>query len=395
MFTARQEGTISLEDLCRELQREGIKIRKQSLQERFNEAASNFMKKMVEHALSKKIGLDKEHIECRFGRIIVNDSTIFQLPEEYSEKYKGNGGGASNAGIKNQYCFNLLSQEIIDLTVQAGTTPDCKYPLQDLRANDLRIEDLGYFKVEKFREIERAEAFFLSRLKFGVTIYTLEKEQYKKLDLLKLVDKMKEGEIKNIQVYLGEKEKFPTRLVLEKVPVQLANEKRRKLATDKQNKRKGISKERLIFCDVNAFITNCTQEQLPNHLVRQCYSLRWQVEIIFKAWKSFFKIDKIKQMKIERFECFHYGCLMLIIASTHLLSYFKQWYFNKHQEEISELKFLKLIASMRQEIKQITQKPKAAIEKFLNQLAEIIERTCVKEQKKNKLKPLTILRNLG
>jgi hypothetical protein len=395
VFTARQEGTISLEDLCRELQREGIKIRKQSLQERFNEAASNFMKKMVEHALSKKIGLDKEHIECRFGRIIVNDSTIFQLPEEYSEKYKGNGGGASNAGIKNQYCFNLLSQEIIDLTVQAGTTPDCKYPLQDLRANDLRIEDLGYFKVEKFREIERAEAFFLSRLKFGVTIYTLEKEQYKKLDLLKLVDKMKEGEIKNIQVYLGEKEKFPTRLVLEKVPVQLANEKRRKLATDKQNKRKGISKERLIFCDVNAFITNCTQEQLPNHLVRQCYSLRWQVEIIFKAWKSFFKIDKIKQMKIERFECFHYGCLMLIIASTHLLSYFKQWYFNKHQEEISELKFLKLIASMRQEIKQITQKPKAAIEKFLNQLAEIIERTCVKEQKKNKLKPLTILRNLG
>lgn len=99
-------------------------------------------------------------------------------------------------------------------------------------------------------------------------------------------------------------------------------------------------------------------------------------------------------MKIERFECFHYGSLMLIIASTHLLSYFKQWYFNKHQEELSELKFFKLIASMRQEIKQITQKPNTAIDDFLNQLAQIIERTCVKEQKKNKLKPLTILRNL-
>lgn len=233
------------------------------------------MKKMVEHALSKKLGLDKEHIECRFGRIIVNDSTSFQLPEKYSEKYKGYGGGASNAGIKNQYCFDLLSQEIIDITVQAGVTPDCKYPLQDLRAKDLRIEDLGYFKVEKFRTIERAGAFFLSRLKFGVIIYTLEKGQYKKLDLLKLVAKMKKGEIKNIQVYLGEKEKFPTRLVLEKVSEQLANEKRRKLTTDKQNKRKGISKERLIFCDVNAFITNCTEEQLPNRLVRQCYSLRW------------------------------------------------------------------------------------------------------------------------
>jgi IS4 transposase len=289
----------------------------------------------------------------------------------------------------------MLSHEIIDITVQEAIIPDCKYALQDLRANDLRIEDLGYFKVEKFRIIEKERAYFLSRLKFGVNIYILEKEQYKKLDLLKVLGKMREGEIKNMQIYLGEKEKYPTRLVLEKVPARLANEKRRKLTTDKQNKRKGISKERLIFCDVNAFITNCSQEQLPDSLLRQCYSLRWQVEIIFKAWKSHFKFDKVNQMKIERFECFHYGCLMLIIASTNLLGYFKQWYLNKHKEEISELKFFKLIASMKQEIKEVIKKQASEIANFLDYLADIIERTCVKEQKKNKLRPLSILRNLS
>lgn len=394
MFTSKQEGTTSVEDLCRELQKEGIKMRKQSLQERFNESASNFMKNMVEHALSKKLGLKKEGIECRFERIVINDSTVFQLPAEYADKYKGCGGGASNAGVKTQYCYDLLSQQIIDITVQDGTSPDCKYPLQDLRSNDLRIEDLGYFKVEKFSVIEKAEAYFLSRLKFGVNIYSLAKGHYKQLDLLNVVGKMQEGEIKNMQVYLGEKEKYPTRLVLEKVPRQLANEKRRKLTTDKQNKRKGISKERLIFCDVNAFITNATGEQLPNHLLRQCYSLRWQIEIIFKAWKSLFKIDKVKQMKIERFECFHYGCLMLIIASANLLRYFKQWYIKKYQDEISELKFFKLITSMKQELKEMIKKHKCEIAIFLDQLSEIIERTCVKEQKKNRLKPLTIIRNL-
>jgi hypothetical protein len=394
VFTARKEGTISLEDLCRELQKEGIKIRKQSLQERFNESASNFMKEMVEQALSKKLGLEKEVIACNFGRIIINDSTQFQLPEEYAHKYKGTGGGASKAGIKNQYCYDLLSQEIIDITIQDGITPDCNYPLQDLRANDLRIEDLGYFKVERVKEIEKSGAFFLSRLKFGVTIYILEKGQYIKLDVLKAVKEMRTGELKNIKIYLGEKEKFPTRLVLEKVPEQLADEKRRKLKTDKQNKRKAISKERLIFCDVNAFITNCTQEQLPDKLLRACYSLRWQVEIIFKAWKSHFKIDKVKQMNIERFECFHYGCLMLIIASTHLLRYFKQRYLNKHKEEISELKFFKLMISLKQELKEIMKKQKSEIANFIEHLADIIERTCIKEQKKNKLKPLIIINNL-
>ena len=100
-------------------------------------------------------------------------------------------------------------------------------------------------------------------------------------------------------------------------------------------------------------------------------------------------------MKIERFECFHYGCLMLIIASTNLLGYFKQWYLNKHNEEISELKFFKLIASMKQDIKEIIKKQMSEFADFLDQLADIIERTCVKEQKKNKLKPLSILRILS
>ncbi len=68
---------------------------------------------------------------------------------------------------KSKLHYDLLSQEILDTTLQNGTTPDCKYPLHDLRANDLRLEDLGYFKVERVREIEKTGAFFPSRLKFG------------------------------------------------------------------------------------------------------------------------------------------------------------------------------------------------------------------------------------
>ena len=71
-----------MDDLCRELLKDGIEIRKQSLQSRFNEGATLFMRTMVEYALSKKLGLDKEKIECKFGRIVIDDSTVFQLPVE-------------------------------------------------------------------------------------------------------------------------------------------------------------------------------------------------------------------------------------------------------------------------------------------------------------------------
>lgn len=391
VFIARREDTISLEDLCRELQKEGIEIRKQSLQNRFSASAADFMKKMVEHALSDKLGLRGKKIECGFDRIVINDSTVFQLPDEYADRYKGYGGEASVAGIKHQYCYDLLNQEILDITVQRATEADVNYPLQDLRKNDLRIEDLGYFKVEKFRAIEKAEAYFLSRLKFGITIYISRNGIFKKLDLLKIIDKMQEGEIRSIEIYLGEKEKFPCRLVLEKVPKQIANEKRRKLKTDKQNKRKSISKQRLIFCDVNAFVTNSSIERLPDNLLRQCYSLRWQIEIMFKSWKSYFKIDKVRKMKIERFECINYGCLMLIIISTNLFRYFKQWYLHKCRDELSELKFFKFIVSIKTEFYEVVKNQQYLIADFLDYITAIIERTCIKEQKKNKLKPLNII----
>ena len=395
VYTAKKEGTTSLEDLCRELQKEGVKIRKQSLQGRFNKDAKDFMQAMVEHALEKKLGLDRQKLECKFGRIVIDDSTVFQLPAAYSGTYKGSGGGASIAAIKNQYCYDLLSQEIIDITVQEDTVPDCKYPLQDLRKDDLRIEDLGYFKIDRFRQIQEAGAYYLSRLKFGVNIFVQQEGTYKPLDLLKVIRDMRVGEMISMQIFLGKKEKSSTRMVLERIPMELANQKRRKLKTDKQNKRKNLSKERLILCDVNAFITNCTPEQLPENLLRQCYSLRWQIEIMFKAWKSVFKIDKVKQMKIERFECFHYGCLMLIIASTHLLRYFKQMHVKKHNNEISELKFFKLMASMKQELKDTIKNGRSHMAAFFDLLTPIIERTCIKEQKKNRLIPLKIIENLA
>lgn len=60
VFDAKNESTTSIEDLTRELQKDNIFIRKQSLQDRFHKPPSCFMKKMIEHALSKKLLLEKE-----------------------------------------------------------------------------------------------------------------------------------------------------------------------------------------------------------------------------------------------------------------------------------------------------------------------------------------------
>ncbi|CAM4413391.1 hypothetical protein BAMA_16345 [Bacillus manliponensis] len=54
---------------------------------------------------------------------------------------------------------------------------------------------------------------------------------------------------------------------------------------------------------MNVYITNIPPEEVPTNYVHSLYSLRWQVEILFKTWKSFFEIDECKDIKKERLEC--------------------------------------------------------------------------------------------
>jgi IS4 transposase len=221
--------------------------------------------------------------------------------------------------------------------------------------------------------------------------YLNDNGQYESIDLIKIKNEIKQAEQRAIIVYIGQ-EKLQTRLIIEKVPQPIADEKRRKLKTDKQNKRKSLSKERLELCDLNVYITNTTEQQLPLAQVREYYSLRWQVEIIFKAWKSVYNIDKVKKMKIQRFKCIFYSTLILILLTTQLLNYCKVHLYKTTKEELSEFKMFKALKSILKEFKNAVRKTNQEIMEFLDLLQTMVPITCVKQEKKGRKTPYNIIK---
>ncbi len=388
VFMGAGNYQLSLTQRCCYLLNCGIKISKQALDKRLNKKAVVFIKSILEAVLKLKLmeGSTQELLGG-FSSVKILDATSFQLPGELCEHYRGFGGGASKSGIKTHYQVSITNTDDMALEVVRGTSPDPCTSLMGGDSGELLLFDLGYFDLNTLGKIAQDNAWYVSRIKYNTQIWIETPNGFDRLSWQEQIKKMQVGQIEEIAVYLGMQRKVKTRLIIERVPDKIAHQKRRKLKTDKVNKRKNLSKGRLAFCDVNAFITNTTEKQLKTEHVRSIYGLRWQIEIYFKTWKSYMNIDKVEKMNIHRFNCTHYASLIYIILSTKLFLFFKQRTWKKHGKELSELKAMKLLARHREWIWQVIYDPIQKARDRLEILQDILNTHCIKENKKGKLTP--------
>ena len=233
MFVHQQGKNLSLLDLCGDLYAQhGLHIRKQSIQERFNERAVAFMKSILSMLLENQLkSTVKEESLSFFNRVRIKDSTRFTLPSSYASIYQGLGGAVANSEsmISIQYEYDLLSSSTLDLRLTTGTRNDqldAKENTHDIAENDLFIRDLGYSTLGYLQQIINGKAYFLNRLNPQASVYNTEKNE-EKIDFSKCQKKMKKYNLSYLQynVSIGKDAKVPCRLII--YPVDRATYEKR------------------------------------------------------------------------------------------------------------------------------------------------------------------------
>ncbi len=343
----------SLSQMCEELfERHGVVMSKQSLDERFNTFAVRFMRQCFNTVFEQVLGYRTETmVHPVFERVLLTDATSFQLPAHLAAFYQGNGGDNGPAGIKIHQQYDLLSGSVRQLEVRDGKESDVKV-LQDFDYSQveqqLHLLDLGYFKIDHLQALDEAGGYFISRYKTGVTLYSRQDEVYQPINWVELLDKVATY-ITLPELYLGQgPEKLPVRLIIERVPEAVATRRRHKQKRKVANKSKkarypayGTSALKELLINYNIFITNTTHEQLTNEQVQLYYRLRWQIELLFKIWKSVLELDKIGKMSIFRFECYLYSRLVVLLLSTQVANMLKS--VAEQDFELSEWKAMRYL----------------------------------------------------
>jgi hypothetical protein len=354
----------TLVTLCTKLsEKTGVVISNQALDQRLNERCVKFLKKIFEKLLRKTIA-NNTHIpsiwDKYFKRIRILDSTAFQVPESYKDIYPGSGGCSQPSGVKIQLEYEIKSGNLMNIAVGAGSGSDNTFgsKIRDtIKAGDLILRDLGYFSFEDFLDIENKDAFYISRLKPNIAVYiesndieyykngTPKKSSlFKRIYISEIMKQMRDGDDYEIKdVYIGKARMLKTRLILYKLTKNQLEKRSEKCK--KNAKKKGIEKSdnTIQLLGISIYITNIEESVLSAEQVHEFYSLRWQIEIIFKTWKSIFHIHGVKQVKIERFQCQLYGKLILLLLNSAVMFEMRALAIKAKKLEASEMKVTEIV----------------------------------------------------
>lgn len=360
MFAGKPSGQLSLEDLANDFcEQHGISISKQALQERFNDFSVTFMKSVLEKQLTQQLPpIAKSESYRYFNRIRVKDSTRFCVPDEYVSTYKGQGGIGTRAQLSIQYEYDLLTGNpvVLELTSACrNDQQDSKETLDNIQPGDLLIRDLAYTSQQYIQHITHTRAYYLNRLNSKWKIYDTKGVQ---LDFSKIVKQLNKHSLPLLEldvfINIGNQQ-LPTRLVISKVDPQTYTKRIGKAQVAAKSKGYELSKKFKTYAGLNLFITNIPRQWLKAKEIRGVYSLRWQIELLFKVWKSQANINNVKAMKIQRFQCHLLGKLLWLLLHWKMLRVVQDWI--QHTKEksyhCSVWKFYKVVTRLSTLLRQV------------------------------------------
>ena len=403
-----------LSNLCAKLEsNEKISISPQALSKRFNKEAVKFLEMVFHGALNSQNEITRSNeplLKSCFNRILIVDSTGFKLDDKHADDYKGCGIKSS---VKIQLQYDLLTGEFIHCELEAGSIADAKYlgALQNtIEKGDLSLKDLGYFKTEDLKFIEQMEAFYISRLKVNANLYTREevvdcrskgesivRSRYSYVDIKVLAEPLSEGETLEFNnIYIGNTKKTRTksRLILTKLTEECKRKKEiRNQKVKERGDKKGVEKDKW-WLDYNCYITNVPCEILSMEQIHLIYTMRWQVEIMFKIWKSLFKIHEVKKSGLERLQCFIYGRLIMILLTSSIVSTARKINYSEKGKELSEIKSFGVVKQYFNELYMCIFKGKFVLYEIFRRMLFSIQRYGIKSKKKGKQTPFLILQSI-
>jgi hypothetical protein len=299
----------TLEELAQTAADLGVPISPQGLDQRFGPRAAACLQQVLDAAVTQVLATDPVAVPLlqRFpGGVCLMDSSTLVVPDALADAWPGCGGTAAadgRAAIKLHVRFNVLDGSLRGPFLYPGRTADasCDAPLGPLAAGALRLADLAYFDLGQFADLDRQGVYWLSRFKAGTRLYDAHGQAWSLADFLA----QQAGDV-DVRIELGTQERVPCRL--------LARRGARSPRRQRRKGRKYLQADPWALAEWTVYVTNVPEALLGLEEALVLARCRWQLELLWKLWKSYGRVDESRSQKPWRVLCEIYAKLLGMVV---------------------------------------------------------------------------------
>jgi len=257
----------------------------------------------------KVLGFEAGQALSEFNRLILQDGSSFALHEALADVFPGRFNAVSPAAVELHCTLDLLQDAPITIALSPDTDSEHDYrPAPESLRGDLFLADRGYLDLTYLRDIDRQGGFFIVRSKSHLNPRVIDayREDGQRItscqdrDFQAIISKFPKRQRAELDVeWLIEGEPFRLRLIVSWNPETKC-------------------------CAY--LLTNLSQDRYTISMICLGYKLRWQVELLFKEWKSYTNLHKFDTEKETIAEALIWASLaasamkrFLAHAAEHLL----------------------------------------------------------------------------
>lgn len=202
-----------------------------------------------------------------FSDIVIHDGSSFALKDSLAAVFPGRFTTNGAAAVELHASFSGFQDEVIAITLAPDTEPERPFlPKPTQIRGKLLLGDRGYCSKSYFHEVDNHGGHFIIRVTKSFDIWVVAQWRGKRLHTLrqprrlsKILGKRYSGRPQDFEVKFELRDSVAFRFVV--LPGKESHGTR--------------------------LATNLPADQFSLHLVGRIYRLRWQIELVFKEWKSY------------------------------------------------------------------------------------------------------------
>lgn len=294
----------------------GLEATRQSLEERYTPQCAEFLKRLLAAAAARMIDSPVAiALLDRFTAVEVLDSSIVALPAALARVYRGGESGTTRgpkAAVKLTVALDLKTGALRGPELADGRSADLAAALAqaDPPRGGLQLADLNYFSLEKFARWGNAGVYWLSRLKVHTVVHDARGQRF---DLLKALRAAPGGDL-DIDVQLGAEDRLAGRLIARRAPAGVVRKRRQRLRDEARRRGEPVSERALALARWTVVVTNVPRDLLSVAEALELARMRWQIELVFKLWKSHGGIDEWSTSRPYKALSALYGKLLAMVV---------------------------------------------------------------------------------